>query len=160
MGADLILGSCPHPVSYGLSEEEAKALLRAFASSTRREGVEDYCRHFVPSGCACLGDLYEEVSEESDLDELADTILTEEEALTAWGTRYLAEALLEAYDEVMMPLGRRDVETISVGPIQVVVSGGMSWGDAPTEGMDYLLLLAWSGVFDPENFYLFERRKL
>jgi hypothetical protein len=64
--------------------------------------------------------------------------------------------LHEALDYLFAPQGHRDLTMIDVPGYQLLVSGGMSWGDDPTEGFGHLSRLAWApdvllaAGFEPE----------
>lgn len=58
---------------------------------------------------------------------------------------YVRTYLKDAVD-VLLSEDRRDTTTITVGSETIVLAGGMSWGDAPSDAYDYLNALAESGV--------------
>ena len=62
------------------------------------------------------------------------------------GLQKVRDTLTEAIDLVHNP-DRRDVSVIDIEtPGQYVISGGMSWGDSPTESFDPMLALQISGL--------------
>ena len=56
----------------------------------------------------------------------------------------VAEQLKEAVSE--MDSYRRDVGSICLKNTNYIVSGGMSWGDMPTEAFDAISMLDFSGI--------------
>ena len=61
--------------------------------------------------------------------------------------------LNDAVTDLVIPLmsGKplpRDVVTMTLGGSEYMFSGGMSWGDNPTESFDQILALAESGIMD------------
>lgn len=61
------------------------------------------------------------------------------------------EMLEEALDEVIYNKERRDVAELILDHKMWLVSGGMSWGDSPTEAMNYIDLLERSSVLSGLN---------
>ena len=64
----------------------------------------------------------------------------------------VSEMLDEALDEVIYSVDfRRDTATIDLSGKRYVISGGMSWGDNPTEAMSYIEMLEESGILEGLN---------
>lgn len=60
--------------------------------------------------------------------------------------RDLREALHAALDEVLG--GRRDVTTMQFAGRDYWLTGGMSWGDTPTDAYEWVSALNWIGLYD------------
>ena len=66
----------------------------------------------------------------------------------------------EALDEVVYSPHRRDIATLMIKGTYFIVSGGMSWGDSPTDALYEIAIIETSGVtdglgsndFDYDNF--------
>ena len=61
------------------------------------------------------------------------------------GAEILREFMLEAVDRADPRVGYRDVTQITIEGKTWAISGGMSWGDLPTEAMPYLNVLDMFG---------------
>jgi hypothetical protein len=144
MGADLILYWCPDPSDLGLSHEQARARIVAFAQAASREKLEDFIQWYG-QGVNDLDEAYEGREEEEPVEQLAEQ--HDEDPVLSWGRRHMEERLLDAYHETIEDPGR-DMADVSVGGATVLVSGGMSHGDEPTDSGPLLGMLAWSGIFD------------
>ena len=62
----------------------------------------------------------------------------------------VVELVKEALSEVLYS-NRRDVGHVMIEGKWWIISGGMSWGDSPTEAMYYIDILDESGVLDELN---------
>lgn len=99
-----------------------------------------------------FGDMEAEwLLEPGDLDKIAAGTVTEDAALLALAKEKL-HILINLYLGGSEGLGR-DVEYVVVGPQPALMTGGMSWGDSPTESWDDISMLGASGV---GNFVLEE----
>lgn len=88
------------------------------------------------------------ILEEEDLEKIKAGTLTEEAAL-------LAEAKRRLHIIIGLYLGQdglgRDVDYVVIGTQPALITGGMSWGDVPTDSFDDINLL---GASDVGNFVL------
>lgn len=64
---------------------------------------------------------------------------------------YVREGLFEAVEAIVGDDGRRtDYSILTIADTEVYVSGGLSWGDAPTDAYEFIELLSLSGITDDE----------
>ena len=149
MGADLIIYRCSHPCNLGLSVPEGKERLRKYAFEATPQLLDAFFDNYG-NGVRDLQDAYAEEVGDGDMEHLAQS--HEEgasgEPMLDWGRKKFWERLEEAYKDTVESPGARDVTDLSFGGLIFLVSGGMSWGDEPTEAGPYLGLLDWTGVFD------------
>lgn len=116
MGADLILAFCPVP-----SYDDGTVIKRKDEKRVRKEFIERV-RALTPEQIAsALEDVYP-----GDPDDSEDGV----------------ERFIAAYDEVFMSDGSRDVVDLCIGGRWYIFSGGMSWGDTPTDSYDSVNLLS------------------
>lgn len=59
--------------------------------------------------------------------------------------------LHKAVSEVIEQPGLRDLTTLTFDGREWIFTGGMSWGDPPTESYDYVTALSLSGICDDGN---------
>ena len=146
MGADLLIYVCEHPDNRGWDQEKAEQELVAFAHSF--EGLNAVWEFFEYGlGGIELEELYAE--QEGDLEKLV-MAGKDKEALASFGRRYIAQTLVSSYREVFLS-HRRDVAVIKLHGREYAVSGGMSWGDTPSDACELIQILAESGVFCTEG---------
>lgn len=85
----------------------------------------------------------------ADVDELAiEVILADPEADASWRAK-----ILTGYEKVIDKLEEsfrsRDVSTIALDPLVGYITGGLSWGDTPTDSMDLWEKILWED--DPDS---------
>jgi hypothetical protein len=141
MGADFLLYCCPDPINKGWNHRIAKAELRKWVEE---QDLNDIHRLLEEVFCAeHLEELYEE--EVGSLERLGDSGKSEEKALLLFGRNFVKEKLFEAYEQVFHS-NRRDTTNMTLEGKEYVFSGGMSWGDLPSEACDYIHWLDETGV--------------
>ena len=151
MGADLIIYRCPAPSNLGLTNEEGKERLRQYAFSATEQLLDAFFDEF--GSTRSLQATYAEEVGDGDMEHLAQA---QEEGASAepmldWGRKHFWERLETAYKETVECPGSRDLTELTFSGINYMLSGGMSWGDEPTESGPHLGLLDWTGVFDPDG---------
>lgn len=145
MGANLILYACPDPSNVGLSHEQARARIIAFAAGIDSEKAEEFFQWYA-EGCCDLAEAYENREEdEVPVEQLA--AAQDEDPALFWGRRCIQKRLLAAYTEVVES-DPRDVNTLTLGGMSLMASGGLSHGDDPTDSGKLVGMLEWSGVFN------------
>jgi hypothetical protein len=139
MGADMLLYCCEDPTSY----TKAMPLI-----CHRIKNLDD--------------DLLASIAEEHlwyDSDELKENIeadLKEEDLYKLDDLYFLKircmvrEKLKEAVEELIGEgVGwRRDITHMTLNDVRYIFSGGMSWGDQPSEACDLISLIDVSGIFN------------
>lgn len=60
---------------------------------------------------------------------------------------------LDQFTQATVGRGRRDVTWIEVGPYKIYITGGLSWGDPPTDAMMVFDRLDEAGVLDAMGFF-------
>lgn len=137
MGADMILAACEIPWDY---EEMRPIVLKRID-----ELDEDLVDHIVDCYCDIESEL-EEYSEnisetltENDLFKLDNLVSIKKREI-------VARRITEAADDLFGPSCGRDVVEMRLGGVSYIFSGGMSWGDCPTESYNSVCILSESGV--------------
>ena len=69
------------------------------------------------------------------------------------GDRDYTRGHLDDFKEMFEGKFRRDVTVHEVGPYDVILTGGMTWGDTPTEFCDTICALSEYGILDAVGFY-------
>jgi len=136
MGADFVFTVCEMPDNLDKCREIIDYRIKNLNDSVIASLAEDSCLDID----GMLYDLAEDMDiAESDLwclDDMDDLML-----------RKLVERLLK--DAVDKLTGyRRDVGGMVLGDTSYAISGGMSWGDSPTEAMSFIRVLDMSGVMN------------
>lgn len=135
MGADLCLVWCREPSDLGTDDDEAAAKVRAAVLKMSREGLREYLECELESDLDdALHDKLEELGL-ADVGDMADDDLYAVEVELA-GTSFV-DAAME------LRLYRRDVSSIQIDGACYAITGGMSWGDTPTDAYQYVSRLSW-----------------
>jgi hypothetical protein len=137
MGADMCLSICEDPTDWDMAKEVIEYRLENICSEVIDSIVEHYFH----------GELEDAILEKEKTlseDDLYDLDDLSGKASQELGIRRLKEAL----DEVFGDGYRRDVASIMLKDTYYIVSGGMTWGDPPTDAMAYIDIIAMSGVTD------------
>jgi len=137
MGADMCLGICEEPRDW----ERAKEVIEYRLENISSEVVNDIVDHYLCSELEDAVSEKEQALSEDDLYEINDLSNKVSQEL---GRKRIREAL----DEIFGDGYRRDVASIMLKDTYYIVSGGMSWGDSPTEAMADIDIIAMSGVTD------------
>ena len=132
MGADMLLYHCECPTSY----TKAKPVVEY-----RIENIDDDTLDMIADELLFHED-YD--TEEIDLEE--DDLYKLDELDTIQSRAMVRRRIKEAVDEIWHP--RRDVVYLTLKDTLYMFSGGMSWGDEPSDACSLLSLLNCSGVFD------------
>ena len=151
MSADFVIYTCAHPSNLGLDHDQARSRLKEYALSVDREELNAF---FEESGQSeTLEEAYLEEVGAGPLEHLGDMLDADAsiEPDLQWGREQLCSKLLSAYDQTFEDTGSREIAELSLGGLTFLVSGGMSWGDDPTEAGPLLRRLDWTGVFDIES---------
>ncbi len=143
MGADFVLAVCPLPsgVDGRSVRDEINNRLNNISEATVDYLLESYHHDWEGE----VEDVMENHLEEDHLFKVNDLKITLKKEMAQ---RILQEAL----DEVIYQhSNRRDVGTIMIEGKWWIASGGMSWGDAPTEAMYYIEMLEESEILSNLN---------
>jgi len=135
MGADFLCSVCPLPdVTEGLKEE-----ISLRVSRIKEDTVNNLLETFHHDWKTEVDDRIEEKFGEEHLFELDDikNIFKKEIA---------QELINDALDEVIYLQDRRDTGHMFLEHKWWIISGGMSWGDEPTEAMRYIDIIEESGI--------------
>jgi len=121
MGADFIFDICAVP---GVSGDEFEAECKKFVDGLSKEAVWDYLENIQGGFMNTPG-----ASDEENL---------------AYAKKEMLESLVEA--EKALQGNRRDLTVLTLNGADYFLTGGMSWGDDPTDAYQYVHRLAYSGV--------------
>ena len=144
MGADMLLYCCEDPTNY----TKAWPVIEYRIESLTDDQLEDIADD-------CLWYDAETLREEYEDQELKEEDLYQINDLYGIALRKMVrERLLEAVKELIgspeddFAGWRRDLAHMTLGETSYMFSGGMSWGDQPSEACDYIKLIEESGLFD------------
>ena len=93
----------------------------------------------------------------SNIDKMIDESITEDhlfkvDNIRNYFAKQLAKDMLrDALGEIIFEENRRDIAHIMLEHKWWIISGGMSWGDSPTEAMNSIDILDSSGILDNLN---------
>jgi len=154
MGQDLILYCCANPDNLGLDDAAAKVRISLCASMLTEEQVEDYYDSYG-FGLLGLNSYMEEYihqfgSPPTPTEELSECLVEPPPVQLpeplSWAREQIEQELLNAY--VPVEKGYRDINTFTLCGLDYSFSGGMSYGDEPTESGRQISRLGWLGAFD------------
>ena len=138
MGADFLLYYCEYPGDW----KKAEPIVNRRIEKLSNEDLDHIGESYFYSD---IEDLKEEIGEdlkEEDLwrlDDLCDIKIRS----------FIKGKVKESVDEVMGEKWyRRDVAEVELNDVLYLFSGGMSWGDLPTDACEAIGLICESGVFD------------
>ena len=137
MGADMILAHCEIPHNY---ENQRKLIL---------ERINELDDGAIENIVQCYHPIEEEIEEylESASDNLSEDDLFSLNDLTKIKSREIvSNHLIQAADALFGKGYRRDVTEICIKDTWFAFSGGMSWGDEPTDSYELVSLIWDSGV--------------
>ena len=143
MGADFICSACPLPSSA----EGEKAL---------RDLLSEKIESLSLSKCYALLEDYH-YSHEDDISRRIEEDFSEDhlfgvDDIRGFFARQIATEIIEdALEEIIFLQDRRDINHIMLDHKWWIISGGMSWGDSPTEAMNSIDILSSSGILDGLN---------
>ena len=139
MGADMILAHCEIPCNY---EGQRKLVL---------ERINELNDEAVENIVLCYPTIEDEIEEylESASDNLSEDDLFSLNELTRIKSREIvSNHLIQAADALFGEGYRRDITQICIKDTWFAFSGGMSWGDEPTDSYELVSLIWESGVTD------------
>ena len=143
MGADFICSTCPLP-----SVRDTKALSDILDERIGRLS-KDKCYELLEQ---YHHDYQYEVQHFIEGYKLTEDHLFKIDDLEGYFVRKMTEDMLrDALSEVIFEENRRDIAHIMLEHKWWIISGGMSWGDAPTEAMNAIDILDSSGILDGLN---------
>lgn len=137
MGADMILAHCEIPYDY---KGQRKLIL---------ERINELDDEAVENIVQCYYRIEEEIEdiEETALDNLSEEDLFKLNDLAKIKTREIvSNHLIQAADDLFGEGYRRDITEICIKDTWFAFSGGMSWGDQPTDAYDLISLIWDSGI--------------
>lgn len=137
MGADMILAACEIPLDY--------EKMRPIVLKRIDELDDDLVDHIVD----CFYDIELELEEYSEniSETLTENDLFKLDNLVSIKKReVVARRITEAADDLFGPSYSRDVVEMFLGDRYYLFSGGMSWGEEPTESYEQVVLVCDSGV--------------
>ena len=137
MGADMILAHCEIPYNY---EGQRKLIL---------ERINELHDDAIENIVLCYPPVEDEIEEylESVSENLSEDDLFSLNDLTRIKSREIASNyLIQAADALFGGGYRRDITEICIKDTWFAFSGGMSWGDQPTDAYDLVSLIWESGI--------------
>lgn len=149
MGADLIISICEDVCE----PERARAIIEYRLDNLPEHVMENICEEY------CYGEIEDAIQEkENELEE--GDLFKLDNLLPSIMTGVAKKRIQEALDEVFYSSCRRDVASMMIKGTWFALSGGMSWGDSPTEALSEIDIIEMSGVteglgspdFDYDNF--------
>ena len=132
MGADMLLYHCECPTSY----DKAKPIIEY-----RIENIDDDTLDMIADEL-----LFHENYDTEEIDLEEDDLYKLDELDTIQSRAMVRRRIKEAVDEIWHP--RRDVTYLTLKDTLYMFSGGMTWGDEPSDACSIISLLNCSGVFD------------
>lgn len=130
MGADMILYTLWTDGNPVTPDPAVQAVRAALAAETDQDRLAAAAR-FVGA----------------DLDDLAAAVVAgDPAALASWRVK-IGDGYAARIADLISSLDRRDVTSISVGPLIGYATGAPSWGDSPTDTYD-----VWSQFFDQDSY--------
>ena len=137
MGADFLLYHCEYPVDW----KKAEPIVNRRIEKLNNDVLDDVGENFFWSDIEDIKQEFEDDLKEEDLWKL--------DNLSAMKVRhFVKDKVKEAVNELMDAGYRRDVAEVQLNDVLYLFSGGMSWGDTPTEACDTIGIISNSGVFD------------
>ncbi len=139
MGADMILAHCEIPCNY---ESQRKLIL---------ERINELDDGVIENIAQCYYQIEEEIEEfkESASDNLREEDLFKLNDLTKIKSREIvSNHLIQAADRLFGGDYRRDVTEMCIKDTWFAFSGGMSWGDSPSDSYEFISLICESGITD------------
>jgi len=148
MGADMMVAVCEEPYDLNKAKEVIEYRVENLNDNELIHLAENHCWSELEEAM----EVKEAELEEGDLYDLDD--------LRRIVSRSLAtEAINQALSEIILGNSttnyNREIAYVNLKGTNYLITGGMSWGDLPTEASDAIWLLAESGVLDGlgcENF--------
>ena len=144
MGADMLLYCCEDPTDYEKAWPIIQHRIESFSHNDLEDIAEDHLWYYTQEIDEELEDL--ELSEE-DLYKLNDLRGIKVAEMVR---EKLREAVIELIGSPKDGFGpyRRDIATMHLNGVSYMFSGGMSWGDHPSEACEYMNVIDGSGLFD------------
>lgn len=141
MGADFMFYCCESPRDIA----KAMPLILERIASLDNETLDDISERLMFWDAQLVEDEYRESCplKEEDLWKLDDLISIKVRDMVRCNIR---EAVKELWPVGSFGSFRRDVVELELGNVTYMMTGGMSWGDAPTEACDVVNLIEASGV--------------
>ena len=144
MGADFIHAHCPLPDLRPEGLEELRKKINLRVSNLRENIVEDILENFHH-------DWEEEVKSRID-EKFGEEHLFELDNIKSFFKKEIATELVsESLDEIIWNGNRRDIGHMFLEHRWWIISGGMSWGDTPTEAMRHIDILETSHILEGLN---------
>ena len=137
MGADMILAHCEIPYNY---ESQRKLIL---------ERINELDEKTLYNITQCYPHIEDDIEEylESASDSLSEDDLFSLNDLTKIKSREIvSNHLIQAADALFGGGYRRDVTEFCIKGTSFAFSGGMSWGDEPTDSYKFVSLICESGI--------------
>ena len=139
MGADFMLYCCEAPADYKRAMPLIQHRIRSL-SDNQLDGIGDDCLWYYTQ--EIIDEAQAECTlKEEDLWKLNDLTFIKIRSM-------IREKIETAADELFGDSYRRDVATIHLHGRIYLMTGGMSWGDLPTEACDIINLISFSGITD------------
>ena len=142
MGSDFICSVCPLPII----KDEKKL----------QEIILGRIDNLTLPKCYELLELFH-YDYKDDIDKMIDESITEDHLFKVdnirghFAKQIVKNMLRDALDEIIFEENRRDIAHIMLEHKWWIISGGMSWGDSPTEAMNSIDILDSSGILDNLN---------
>jgi len=141
MGADFIHAICPLPNITDDIKKEISLRISGLNETSIDEVLDTY-HH----------DWKEEVEDRIE-NTLQEKHLFKVDSLRKTFKKEIADEIInEAIEEIIFAGSRRDVGHLFLEHRWWLISGGMSWGDAPTEAMRYIDIIDTSGILKGLNY--------
>jgi hypothetical protein len=152
MGADFLLYHCEYPHDTKLAVSVVERRINNLSRLTLNTIADDV-----------LWRESEEIANSSEHDLKEGELFNLDELIEIKTREMVRERIREAATELLRghhsaPI-RRDITTMEFGGILYLFTGGMSYGDHPTDAVYYLELVNYSGIFDDMGHKDFDYEK-
>ena len=140
MGSDFVCSVCPLPDITEEIKDKISLRILELKEDTINSLLETYYYDWEEE----VDDMIDERLKEDHLFEL-------NEIRSIFKKEIAQELLRNAIEEVIYTDDRRDTAHMFLDHRWWIISGGMSWGDSPTEAMQYIDIIEESGVLKGLN---------
>lgn len=145
MGRDMYLSLCEDPTSLGFFGQEVERRIEELCVRATAEQIEEFFAFYDNDGgnLQAAYDEYIEVrAEENPIQNMADQ--AGGNPALAWGRREMCSRIQNAMVNVQRS---RNVGTYTFGGSDYLVTGGVTWGDDPTEACADVSMISWLDLY-------------
>ncbi len=146
MGADMMLYCVEDPIAYDKAWPLIKHRIENLDESTI-EDIADSLLHYEAE------ELWEEMKDgveikKEDLFDLDNLFVIKLQKMVRQRLEDAVTSIIGGPEKEELSFWRRDLAHMNLGGVAYIFTGGMSWGDLPTEACTELALIEAAGLFD------------